>query len=318
MLRNYFKIAWRNIRKNGFHSFINIFGLGIGIVFTLLISAYVWGELQVNANLGNAKNQYFLRSHWKDPNFGVDITTVGPLAKRLKEDYPSLVANYYRWDGITSVVSKGDKHFRENIQLGDSSLLSMYNFQLLHGNTRTALNNPYTAVIKPAVAIKYFGRTNVVGESISIQSFSGHQHDFTITGVLKDLPDNSVTQLNAENHNGVFIPTNTFAYFGRNDFESWSNIWLPSYIELKEGVTPKDIEGPIKELIRANAPGPIKENLSVQPIALTDYHLQKDNGLVKRMIYTLSFVALFILLMAVINFINITISASSARMKEIG
>ncbi|HEU4633538.1 MAG TPA: ABC transporter permease, partial [Flavisolibacter sp.] len=318
MLRNYIKIAWRNIYKNGFYSFINVFGLSIGIVFTLMIGAYVWNELQVNKGLRNAKNQYFLRSKWKDPNLGADITTVGPLSKRLKEEYPNLVANYYRWDGITSVVSKGDKHFREGIQLGDSTLLSMFGFPLLYGDEGTALRNPFSAVITADIAIKYFGRTNVVGEAISIQNFSGSDHDFLVTGVLKKAPENSVMQLNAENNNAIFIPASAFSFFGRAGLDVWTNIYVPSYIELKEGVTAKDLEKPIKQLIAQNAPDVIKQNLSVEPVSLTDYYLEKDNSLVTRMLYTLSFVGLFILLMAVINFINISIRSSSTRMKEIG
>ncbi len=318
MLKNYFKIAWRNITKRRFYSLLNIIGLSTGIVFTLLIGAYVWNELQVNKKLYNAGNQYFLKSQWKDPNLGVDITTLGPLAKRLKEDYPNLIANYYRWDGITSVVSKGDKHFREGLQLGDSTLLSMFGFQLLHGDARTALDNPYSAVITKDKAIKYFGKTDVVGETIAIQSFSGTKKDFAITGVLKEIPENSVTQINDANHNGIFIPTNTFSYFGRLDFEAWTNIYLPSYIEVRNGVTEKDLENPIKKILQQNAPDGIKQNLTVVPVALTEYYLQKGNGQVKRMLYTLSFVGLFILLMAVINFINISISSSSGRTKEIG
>ena len=318
MIRNYIKIGWRNIRKNGFHSFVNVFGLAVGILFTLLIAAYVWSELRVNKTFYNATNQCILQSDWKDPNMGVGITTLAPLAKRLKEDYPNLVANYYRWDGITSVVSKGDKHFRENIQLGDSTLLSMYGFPLLHGNAHMALSQPFSVVITPQIAIKYFGRTDVVGETIAIQSFSGSQHDFLITGVLKEQPENSVTQLNAANNNQLFIPTNTYSYFGRSDFDSWSNTVLPSYIELKPGISPKDLEGPIRRLINENAPEMVKQNLTVHPVALTDYYLQAGNGLVKRMLYTLSVVGVFILLMAVVNFINMAISSASKRMKEIG
>lgn len=318
MLKNYFKIAWRNIRKRYFYSSLNIAGLSIGILFTLLIGAYVWSELRVNKSLRNAENQYFLESEWKDPRMGQALTTAAPLAKRLKEDYPHLVANYYRWDGITSAVSKGDKHFRENIQLGDSTLLSMYGFELLYGDARTALNNPYSVVITQKGAMKYFGKTDIVNEAISIQSFSGTHHDFIITGVLKDIPENSVTEINAANHNVLFIPTNNFSYFNRADFESWNNTVLPSYIELQKGVTPADLEKPIAQLIQQNAPNPIKENLTVHPVALTDYYLHQNNGLVKRMLYALSFVGLFILLMAIINFINISISSSSSRIKEIG
>jgi putative ABC transport system permease protein len=300
------------------HSFINVFGLSIGILFTLVISAYVWGELRVNKNLRNAGNQYFLKSEWKDPNLGPDITTLAPLAKRLKEDYPNLVANYYRWDGISSVVSKNGKYLRENIQLGDSTLLSMYGFQLLYGNGKTALTQPFSAVITPEVAVKYFGKTDVVGETFSIQSFSGTEHEFIISGVLKNLPENSVTQLNDVNHNQIFIPINTSAFFGRMGFDSWLNIYTPSYIELRPGITANDLKGPIRQLINQNTSNLVKQNLVVKPVALTDYYLNQGNGFVKRMLYTLSFVGLFILMMAVINFVNISISSASRRMKEIG
>lgn len=318
MIKNYFIIAWRNIVKHRFHSLLNIVGLFTGISFTVLIGAYLWTELQVNQHLKNSNRQYFLESEWTDSNLGINITSLAPLAKRLKENYPNLIANYYRWDGITSVVSKGDKHFREWIQLGDSTLLSMFGFELLHGNSKTALTNPYSAVITADKAIKYFGKADVVGQTISIQSFSGSTHDFSITGVLKEIPKNSVTQLNDNNHNSIFIPTSAFSYFGRADFENWANQWVISYVELKENVTPKDLENPIKHLIQQNTSAIIKQNLKVKPVALTDFYLNQDNELVKRMLYTLSAVGIFILLMAIVNFINITISSSETRMLEIG
>lgn len=318
MFKSYFKIAGRNVVKHRFYSIVNIAGLFSGISFTLLIGAYLWTELQVNQQLKNANKQFFLESEWKDPNLGLNITSLAPLAKRLKENYPNLVANYYRWDGITSVVSKGEKHFRENIQLGDSTILSMYGFKLLHGNAGTALANPYSAVISADKAIKYFGKTNVVGQTISIQSFSGGTHEFSITGVLKEIPKNSVTQINDNNHNTIFIPTSATTYFGRADFNSWENQWVISYIELQKNVTPKDLENPIQRLIQQNTSAIIKQNLKVKPVALIDYYLQQDNGLVKRMLYTLSAVGIFILLMALVNFINITISSSETRMREIG
>ncbi|MBC7850543.1 MAG: ABC transporter permease [Chitinophagaceae bacterium] len=318
MLRNYFNIAWRNIVRHRFNSFVNIFGLSIGILFTMLIGGYVWRELNVNRNLRNLPQQYFLRSEWKDPNQGLEITTLGPLAKRLKEDYPNLVANYYRWDGITSVVSNGDKYLRENIQLGDSTFLNMYGIELLHGDARTALNEPFSVVMTREVAIKYFGKTDVVGETIGIQNFSGTSRDFKVTGVLKKIPENSVTNLNVENFNSLFIPTNTFSYFGRFDFEAWANIFLPSYIELQKGVEPNDLKAAINKLIQDNAPDGIKQNITVVPTPLTTYYLDKDNGLIRNMLFALAFVGFFILLMAIVNFINISISSSATRTKEIG
>jgi len=318
MIRNYLKIAWRNLVKYKIYSTVNIIGLSVGIVFSFLIGAFVWGEWRINRGLRNADQQYFLRSVWKDPNIGADITTLGPLSTQLKEKYPNLVVNAYRWDGITSGVSKGDKHFREPIQLGDSTLLEMFGFELLHGDERTALNEPYSVVITKEKAIKYFGKTDVVGESLTIQSFSGHKRDFKITGVFDKGPENSVTHLNENTDNHFFIPTNTFSYFGRQDLNAWTNNIIPSYIELRKGASLKDLDRAITQLINDNTPAIISQNLKVVPTPLTDYYLQKNNGLVKRMLFALSFVGLFILLMALINFINISISNSAGRTREIG
>jgi putative ABC transport system permease protein len=318
MIKNYFKTAWRNIIKHPFYSMLNMVGLFAGITFSFFIGAYIWGELQVNQQLKNANRQYFLKSIWKDPNIGNDITTFGPLAKRLKEDYPSIVSNFYRWDGITSVVSKGDKHFRENIQLGDSTLLSMYGFELLHGNAEKALVQPFSVVITKDIAIKYFGKTDVVDQTINIQSFTGANRDFLITGVLKEVADNSVTHLNAGNLNTFFIPTNTYTFFGRMDFDAWGNIYIPSYIELQPGASIASLNNATKKLIHNNTAANFRENIKIEAVPITDYYLQQGNGFIKRMLYILSFVGLFILLMAVVNFINIAVSSSGYRMKEIG
>jgi putative ABC transport system permease protein len=318
MIKNYIKIAWRNIQRHRFFSIVNIIGLFTGILFTLLIGTYIWGELQVNKKLRHHERQYILTTVSKDPNVGYELATFGPLAKRLKEDYPHLVANYYRYDGITSVVSKADKNFREGLQVGDSNLLKMYGFEALHGNTKTALNDPYSVVITADKAIKYFGKTDVLGESITIQSFSGGKRDFNITAVLKEIPQNTITELAKGYKNSFFIPMNTLSFFGRQDVDAWGNMFIASYVELKKGVTARDIEKPINQLIQQNANPALQKVINVKPVLLSDYHLQQDNGLVKRMLYTLSFTGLFILLMAIVNFINIAISSSSARMKEIG
>lgn len=318
MFLNYLKIAWRNITKHRFYSLLNIVGLSTGIVFTLLIGAFVWQELQVNKKLKNSNRQCILTTVSKDPSIGYELATFGPIAKRLKEDYPNLVDNYYRWDGITSGVSKGDKYFREGLQVGDSTFLKMYGFELLYGDANTALLNPYSVVISSDKAIKYFGKADVVGETITIQSFSGSKHDFTITGILKDVSENSITHLAKDYPNYFFIPTNTLSFFGRQDLDSWGNMFIASYVQLKEGITVKDLEKPIRQLVQQHADETLKRIITVKPVLLSDYYLQKDKGLVKRMLYILTFAGVFILLMAIANFINITISRSSLRMREIG
>ena len=318
MIRNYLKIAWRNLTKNPLYTSINIIGLFSGISFALLIAAYIWQENQVNQNLKNAENQYLLTSQWKDPNMGADFTTLGPLAKTLRDNYPNLVADYYRWDGITSVISKGDTNFREGIQLGDESFLRQFGFKLLYGNATTAFDEPFSVVIKAKKALKYFGKTDVVGKTLSLQNYSGETHNFKITGILAEQGQNSVTHLNANNDNGFFIPKNTSDYFQRNSYEDWNASIYPSYVELQPGVSAEDLRLPLGEIIKDNTSEVIQKNLSVLPVKLTDYYLQKDNNLVERMLYTLGFVGLFITLMAMMNFVNITIGHSGNRMQEIG
>ncbi len=317
MLINYLKVAWRNIIKSQFYTVVNIIGLSTGIAFTLLIAAYVWNEFQVNQDLRNADRQYIIQSKWKDPNMGYDLTTLGPLSKALHVQYPDLVANYFRWDGITSTVSKGDKHFREGLQICDSTLLSMYGFGLLHGNASTAFNNPFSAIITEDKARKYFGKTDVIGQAITIESQIGTKHDFTVSAILKEAPKNSVTYINADNDNQIFVPANYAGFFGRN-LDIWNNRYIVGFIELQKGVTPDDLEKPVHQLIELNTPKDVVDNLEPFFVPLKKYYLDGNNGIIKKTLYTLSGIAVFILLMAVINFINMSISRSATRMKEIG
>jgi len=315
MLTNYYKTAVRNIARSRFHAVINIAGLSVGIAFTLLIAAYCWAETRVNHQLRNADRQYYLTSVWKVFN-GNPITSVGPLAKALKDNYPSLVANYYRWDGITSAVSYGDKHFREGIQLGDSTLIAMYGFPMVHGDVQSVMNTPYSVVITDDKAIKYFGTTDVVGKNLTIDNFSGGKRDFRITAVIRKPTRNNVTFLNAANDNGVFVNASALPFFGRN--MDWNNTGIVSYIELQPGVKPSALEEPVRHLLKMNSIPQIADNLHVVPVLMTDYYLNDMGGTVRKMIFTLSFVALFILGMAIINFVNLSVSRSSSRMKEIG
>lgn len=316
MFKNYFKIAWRNIIKSRFYSMVNIIGLSIGIAFTMLIAAYVWSELQVNTNLKNSDRQYIIQSNWKDPNEGYFLATLGPLAKVLKENYPSLVANYYRYDGVSSNVSKGDKSFREDLQIGDSTLLNMYGLTLLHGNAKTALLDPFSVVITEEKALTYFGRTDVVGQTINIESFSGSKHDFLITGVLNPFSKNSVTDLVDGYPGSFYVSTDNLNFFGRN--MDWKNPNIANYIELQKGVSPEELTQPIVRLIKQNASPQVVADLKPELVLLKDFYLNANNELIKKMLYTLSAIALFILLMAVINFINMSVSRSASRMKEIG
>jgi putative ABC transport system permease protein len=317
MINNYLKIAWRNIVKGRFYSLVNIIGLSVGLAFTLVIGAYVRSELLVNRELKNADNQYIIQSKWNDPNKGNELVTLAPLAQALYDRYPHLIANYYRFDGVSSNVSKGDKRFRESFQIGDSTLLTMFGFSLLHGNPVKAFANPYSVVITEELAKKYFNKTDVTGETVSIENFSGAKHDFMISGVLKSHSKNSVTSLLDDDFNQFYLPVSAEVFFGR-DMKPWLNPHIVSYIELQKGANPKVVEKAMKQLIKKNAPALISENLTPYLVPLKAYYLNVNHGLVKKTIYVLSVIAFFILLMAVVNFINMTISHSTTRLKEIG
>lgn len=312
MLKNYFKLAWRNILKNRFYSMVNILGLSVGIAFTMLIAAYIWGEFQVNRQLKNAGNQYIVQGDWT-AGMGNGLTTIAELPRALKQNYPNLVANYYRWDGISAIITKGDKHFTENLQIGDSTLLNMFGFKLLDGDARTALSDPFSAVISKATAIKFFGRTDVVGQTLQIANFAGQTHYFTVNGVLADRAKNSITDLVGDGSGGIFLPEAAANFMQRN-INGWNNIYIVGYVELKPGVSPDALKAPMLSLLKKNAPPQISGNVKPYLVPLKTYYLQG----VQRMLYIMSYVGLFILLMAVINYVNMCISRSSTRLKEMG
>jgi len=317
MIKNYLKIAWRNLKKHKFNTFINIIGLACGLSFALAIGAYSWQESAFDRKLKSLSNQYVLQSEWKRPEMGMPITTLGALPKALKEEYPDLVRNYYRFDGIMCILSHGDQIFNEGAALGDSTLLSMYGFPLLSGNAATALMEPFSVVITDDIALKYFGKTDVLGEQLSVKNFSGEQHSFTITAVLDQLPANSVTNLNSALDNKVFFSSAAASFFARA-LDSWQNAYIVGYLELQPDVTPQMLKQPLRDLLKKHTDDEVASNLTPIVNPLSSYHLEKDNGLIKKMLYTLGIIAGFILLMAIINFVNISINGSVSRLKEIG
>ncbi|HEY1870256.1 MAG TPA: ABC transporter permease, partial [Chitinophagaceae bacterium] len=141
MIRNYFKIAVRHIIRHKLFSAINILCLAIGITFSMIIGVYILNQENVNGNIKNVDNQYIVKSKWKVKEMGMDITTFGPLAKTAKEEYPDLVENYYRFNPVATVVSVGSDHFKENIAIGDTTLVTMYGFPVLYGNKEKAFAN---------------------------------------------------------------------------------------------------------------------------------------------------------------------------------
>ncbi len=312
MFKTYLKIAWRNLIRHKFYSLVNIFGLSLGLAFVLLIVSYIWGEFQVNRNIKNLDRQYLVQSRWKDPNMGIEITTLGAVGSTLRHEYPSLIANYYRFDGINAIISKGEKHFQESVQAGDSSLLSMFDFPLLYGDAGTALRGTNSMVITENKAIKYFGKKDVVGQVLILENFGGKKQDYIVTGVLKTLPHNTVNGL-LEKESEIFIPLNSVV--GRAMGLDWIDPYIVTYVELQPGVSVADLRKPFIQMIGLHASENVKKNLELYLTPIHDLYL---DGAAKKWLMTLGIVGIFILLMAIINFVNITIGSSSNRLREIG
>lgn len=316
MIRSYLTVAWRNIVKGKYFSILNIGGLAIGICFTMLIGSFVLHEYLVNKDIKNIDQQYIIQSKWKKDKLGQSFTTFGPLAKALKERYPGLVGNYYRYDGISTIVSKGPNSFRENLQMGDSTFLDMYGISLIYGDKDQALKDPFCVVLTKESAIKYFGRADVLGKSITIENFSSERHAFKVTGVIRTLANNSITNLTKDGKSEFYISKSNLSFFGRN--MDWKNRWIPSYIELKKGVTPEDLVGPMKSLIEMNVPDNISTQVQAGLAPLKSYYLSNNDGAGEKLVIALLLIALFILAMTVINFLNMTVARSTSRFKEIG
>ncbi|HEY4874470.1 MAG TPA: ABC transporter permease [Puia sp.] len=321
MYKSYFTIAFRHLTRHKLFSVINISCLAIGIAFSIIIGVYVLNQVKVNSDIKNLSSQYLIKSNWKDGNIGIDLTTLGPLAKTMKDEYPGLVENYYRFDPVGNIVSVGDKHFREDISIGDTTFVAMFGFPLLYGNPKQAFINDQSAVITEDLAIKYFGRKDVINKAITIQTPSdGGKHDYLISAVLKKMPYNSITNFAvSKTEYQVYLSMFNNQYFqGGDKGDNWRNVYMVNIIELKKGVTAKDLEKPFEQTLTKYQPAFVKGNLKIELAKMEDYHLKSNNNAVQKTLTTLSLIAAFILLLAIINFVNINIGTSSYRLKEIG
>lgn len=324
MLKNYLKITWRSLVKQKLFSFINIIGLAIGFTASFLIVLFVLDEYRANHWVRNLDRQYFIESDWKGGLNRPGMTTLGPLGKTLREEYPHLVANYFSIDALGCNVSNGqDKHFLLSLQIGDSTLLEMFGIPLLHGDASTALDDPNGIVIQKEVAMKFFGRTDVIGQELILGTQNDTYHplgkkNYKITAVIDDLPENSITD-NLGDRNDIYINSSNIHYFRQGDFfETWDNFIVQTRIELVAGVHPGELIAPIQKIIEARAPSHIAEQIIPKLTPLNGYNLSQNNGAKLRMLYLLAAMAAFILMMAMINFVNLSMGMASRRLKEIG
>ena len=324
MLKNYLKITWRSLVKQKLFSFINIIGLAIGFTASFLIALFVLDEYRANYWVKNLDRQYFIESDWKGGLNRPGMTTLGPLGKTLREEYPHLVANYFSIDALGCNVSNGkDRHFLLSLQIGDSTLLEMFGIPLLYGDASTALDDPNGMVIQKEVAMKFFGRADVLGHELILGTQNDTYHplgkkNYVITGVMDDLPENSITD-NLGDRTDIYVNSSNIQYFRPGDFfEIWDNFIVQTRIELAEGVEPGELLEPIQKLIETHAPSHIAEQIVPKLTPLRGYNLSQNNGTKQRMLYLLAAMAVFILIMAMINFVNLSMGMARRRLKEIG
>lgn len=322
------KIAIRNLIKYKFYSFINIVGLAIGMATCLLILLFVQDELNYDRYNDKADRIYRVIADFKmGGNVFVTPNLGAPTAEALVNDFPEVEKTVRLQQGGTWFVRYGEKSFKEtSVIIADSTFFDIFTIPLLEGDPKTALIKPNTLVLSKKMASKYFGDDDPLGKTLRLDN----REDYTVTGVFKDIPSNS--HFHAE-----FILSLQIDPGGSNDY--WlGNMNYITYILLQKNYNYKNLEAKFPLMVKKYI-GPellmytgnsLEDFLSkgnkagfyLQP--LTDIHLYSDllgelepNGDIK---YVLIFsaIAVFILLIACINFINLSTANSSGRSKEVG
>lgn len=320
LFRNYYKTTTRYIRQHKGFALLYLFCLSLGITFALAIGIYILTQYRVNRDLKNIDRQYILQSEWdKNEGIGIPLTTLAPLARTLQENYPDLVAQYYRYSSVANVVSAGTINTTENIAIGDTTLISQFGFKLLHGDGRNAFEGIHSAVVTESLALKLYGKSDARGEQLSIQTtLAGVKQPYTVSAVMQDPPKNSVTHILKETQH-IFVPFEGNRYFGNGDTASdWNNPYVLSYISVKPNVSVARLDAAIKEILQSYTKPNIQCALKVKLVPLKDYYLTQDGGAAKQMINILFWAALFLLGMAILNYVNITLGTAAGRLKEIG
>src|SRR5258705_5370637 len=330
MFKNYLKIAWRNISKNKVFSFINIAGLAIGLSCFTLIALYVVDELSYDRYNEKADRIYRVNS---DILFGGTEQNLAvssdPMGATLKRDYPTVeqFVRFYTSDGPKSVKKDNVFITEFNVANADSTLFDVFTLPAIAGDPKTALNEPNTVVITEKMAEKYFGTVDAVGKTL--ETSENNSTLYKVTAVIKDIPHNSHF-----NFDMLFSMDNV--QYGWNNYLSQN---FQTYIVLKKGTDPKEFEKNFTQVIAKYVVPQAKQIMHINSIEefekagnrltytltpLTDIHLHSSlfgelgaNSSIQY-VYIFSAVAIFILLIACINFMNLSTARSSNRAKEVG
>jgi putative ABC transport system permease protein len=333
MIKNYFKIAFRNLWKNKGYSAINIFGLAIGLASCLLITLYVTDELSYDRHFKNSERIYRINSDIRFGGADLHMTaTSDMMGGLLKKDYPQVeeFTRIYTNEG-PKLLRKGSEYITESrLAYADSTFFSVFQLPALEGDTRTALNEPNTTVITESAAKKYFGSVNVMDKIIEVKNDDNKVNTaYKITAVIKNIPkethfdfefllsmknvDYQWGQLTSHNFHTYLLlkPGTDYKAFEKN-FEQFSEKYVVPFAQ---------------QFVKISSMADFRKagnRLDYSLIPLTDIHLHSDftyeitpSGNIQ-FVYIFSAVALFILILACINFMNLSTARSVKRAKEVG
>ncbi|MDP9080458.1 MAG: ABC transporter permease [Bacteroidota bacterium] len=317
MFENYFKAAWRNLKKNKVYSALNIAGLAIGIVSAALI--FLWVEDEMNFNHNFVKRDYLyhvMQNEKSDAGINTNGSTPGPLAAALKADIPGIVnSGRLSWP-MDELVVLGEKTIKENGMYADPSVLSMYALTFVYGDRTTALNNPDDVVISETMSQKFFGNDNPVGKTIKMNAKGAYSVDglYKVTGVYKDLPANCYYHFQWLSPYTTWENANTW-------LKPWNNNLTETIVELSPRVNPASINKKLKNYLATKV---AKSTNQCFLFSMNDWHLRgnfvngrQDGGSI-RYVRLFSIIAVIVLLIACINFMNLSTARSEQRGKEVG
>ena len=329
MIKNYLKIAWRSLLKNKVLFAINTTGLALGIASCLIISHFVLDELSYDQF--NVKADQISRIVFKAKVNGEEIkegVVMAPVALKLKEEYPEVLdATRIRRVGTPKITIDNQSYREGRFAYVDPNFFEIFTLPIIKGDAGNPLEQPNTAVITTSLALKYFGNIEAIGKVFYLE---GQEKPYTITGVIEEMPEN------AHFHFDIFASMKGFPEANSN---SWFKGDFFTYLLLEKGFDHQQLEAKLPGLIGKYMGPSMQEEMGLsfaeftkdnqlgfilQP--LTDIHLHSDNASYSELeeggdikyVYIFSAIALFMLLIACVNFINLATATATKRAKEVG